>query len=372
MSLQTRLGDFITAVGTDYKNFMTFLTGSAAGSLSGLNTTSQNVKGAINELEARPTGGTPADASETEKGIAELATQAETTTGTDDLRIVTPLKLAQKLTAWAQPLSSNLTDLSGQASTAYGRGFLALANQAGLVALLPNASETAVGLSEIATQAETNTGTDDFRYVTPLKFQTRMAAFAVPLTYLDTDVALAANSDTKVATQKATKAYADSLLDANNAYQYKGAIDASTNPNYPAASAGHTYKISVAGKIGGASGPNVEAGDTITALVDASADGNHATVGANWIIVQTNIDGAVVGPASSTAGNLATFSGTTGKVIQDSGVSVDTDGTMAANSNARVPSQAAVRTYTAANFYTETELGNPETDLAALYATAKA
>lgn len=33
------------------------------------------------------------DASETVKGIAELATQAETDTGTDDTRIVTPLKL---------------------------------------------------------------------------------------------------------------------------------------------------------------------------------------------------------------------------------------------------------------------------------------
>jgi hypothetical protein len=33
-------------------------------------------------------------ASETTSGIAELATQAETNTGTDDLRIVTPLKLA--------------------------------------------------------------------------------------------------------------------------------------------------------------------------------------------------------------------------------------------------------------------------------------
>lgn len=33
-------------------------------------------------------------ASETSQGIAELATQAETDTGTDDLRIVTPLKLA--------------------------------------------------------------------------------------------------------------------------------------------------------------------------------------------------------------------------------------------------------------------------------------
>jgi hypothetical protein len=39
-------------------------------------------------------GTTAAAASETSAGIAELATQAETDTGTDDLRIVTPLKLA--------------------------------------------------------------------------------------------------------------------------------------------------------------------------------------------------------------------------------------------------------------------------------------
>lgn len=39
-------------------------------------------------------------ASETSSGIAELATQAETDAGTDDLRIVTPLKLATS--AWAK------------------------------------------------------------------------------------------------------------------------------------------------------------------------------------------------------------------------------------------------------------------------------
>ena len=38
-------------------------------------------------------------ASETSSGIAEIATQAETDTGTDDLRIVTPLKLATSV--WA-------------------------------------------------------------------------------------------------------------------------------------------------------------------------------------------------------------------------------------------------------------------------------
>jgi len=39
-------------------------------------------------------GGAAAAASESVSGIAELATQAETDAGSDDLRIVTPLKLA--------------------------------------------------------------------------------------------------------------------------------------------------------------------------------------------------------------------------------------------------------------------------------------
>jgi hypothetical protein len=66
----------------------------------------------------------------------------------------------------------------------------------------------------------------------------------------------------------------------------------------------------------------VEVGDTFTCLVDGTSSGNQATVGANWLVMQTNIDGAVIGPASSTANNLPTFSGTTGKGLQDSGVAV--------------------------------------------------
>lgn len=147
------------------------------------------------------------------------------------------------------------------------------------------------------------------------------------------------------ATLVTAQAYSDALLDANNAYVYKGSIDASANPNYPAANAGHTYKISVAGKIGGAAGIVIEAGDTATCIVDASAAGNQATVGANWIIVQTNIDGAVVGPAASTSLNITTFSGATGKVVQDSGVSFDTDTALTANSDAKVSTQKAVKTY---------------------------
>lgn len=47
------------------------------------------------------------------------------------------------------------------------------------------ATEVFAGVAEIATQAETDTGVDDTRFVTPLKFQTRLAAYAQPL---DTDL----------------------------------------------------------------------------------------------------------------------------------------------------------------------------------------
>lgn len=108
-----------------------------------------------------------------------------------------------------------------------------------------------------------------------------------------TDTTLASNSDTIIPSQKAIKAYVDGLIAANDAMVFKGVINASTNPNYPAADAGHTYRISVAGKIGGASGPNVEVGDMLLCTVDATAAGTHATAGANWAIIQTNIDGAL-------------------------------------------------------------------------------
>lgn len=117
----------------------------------------------------------------------------------------------------------------------------------------------------------------------------------------------------------ATQAYADALFAANDALLYKGVINCSANPNYPAADAGHLYRVSVAGKIGGASGTNVEVGDTLICITDSSASGDQATVGANWNLIQSNLDGAVIGPASSTASNIAIFSGTTGKLLADGG-----------------------------------------------------
>lgn len=126
---------------------------------------------------------------------------------------------------------------------------------------------------------------------------------------------------------KASITYVDALIGANDAMVYKGVIDCSANPNYPAADAGHLYKVSVAGKIGGASGPNVEAGDSILCIADSTASGNHATVGASWDIIQVNIDGAVIGPASAVTARIATFNGTSGKLIQDGGATIASLGT---------------------------------------------
>lgn len=88
------------------------------------------------------------------------------------------------------------------------------------------------------------------------------------------------------------KNYIDSLISANDAMVYKGAINCSASPNYPAGDAGWTWRVSAAGKIGGASGINVETGDLIICHTD-NAGGTHATVGTNFNIIQVNLDGAI-------------------------------------------------------------------------------
>ena len=117
------------------------------------------------------------------------------------------------------------------------------------------------------------------------------------------------STDSEVPSAAAVYAAINSGIATNDAMIFKGVIDASTNPNYPAADKGWTYKISVAGKIGGVSGVVVEAGDTIICSVDASPAGNHATVGANWGILQTNIDGAVTTGGAIAQGALVIGAG---------------------------------------------------------------
>ena len=81
MSLQTRLGDLITAVGTDYKQIVTWITGSSSGDLTGLDTTDKSsIVAAINEAYAAVSGGGVTNLDETLSATNVIITSD---TGTD-------------------------------------------------------------------------------------------------------------------------------------------------------------------------------------------------------------------------------------------------------------------------------------------------
>lgn len=161
-------------------------------------------------------------ATETRRGLAEIATQTETNAGTDDSTIITPKKLearrATETMAGIAPVvkSGGVAPTTGSRDTAgtliYDfadhsnivtpkvlREFKSNELQPGIVYLATEtevidgnaalagypvvvtpqtlhkktATESRHGLTETATQAETNAGTDDFRYITPKKLAGR-------------------------------------------------------------------------------------------------------------------------------------------------------------------------------------------------------
>ena len=143
---------------------------SAVSYLGSTNLAAGDVEGALDELDTEKvaitrtisttaplTGGgdlsanrtlAVSSASDTAQGVVELATDAETQTGTDTVRAITPANLSAR-----------------------------------------SATETRTGVAEIATQAETNAGTDDARIVTPLKARTANdARYVLGTDYEDADV----------------------------------------------------------------------------------------------------------------------------------------------------------------------------------------
>ena len=133
--------------------------------------------------------------------------------------------------------------------------------------------------------------------------------------------AMGSNSATKVPTQQSVKAYVDANLAANDAMIFKGTIGTGGTLTLAAFNAlvvydaGWSYKVITAGTYKGVVS---EIGDLFIATVDRASLG----VNADWTVVQANLDGAVIGPASAGSGNVATFDGTSGKLIQDSGLTL--------------------------------------------------
>lgn len=116
-------------------------------------------------------------ATEIAAGLAELATQAEADAGTDDARIVTPLKLANATSLLqATETQKGALEIATQAEVDAGTDNTRAVTPAGFEGRA--ASETLSGHVELATQAETDAGTDDVRAVTPLKLATSPFASA--------------------------------------------------------------------------------------------------------------------------------------------------------------------------------------------------
>jgi len=157
-----------------------------------------------------------------------------------------------------------------------------------------------------------------------------VAALATkPTASLDTDGTLAANSNTRVPSQAAVVTYISAMV--AGLLDFKGNTDCSTNPNYPAALKGDAYVVSVAGKIGGASGEVVEIGDVYIASAD-NAGGTEASVGTSWFVLQANITGITATGlslmrAASAAAALAAIGGIGGTVGTTDNAIPRSDGT---------------------------------------------
>lgn len=120
-----------------------------------------------------------------------------------------------------------------------------------------------------------------------------------------------------------TKQYVDNklnaLLGANDALVFKGIIDGEHPLPTTGYEVGHTYRVNTVGTY---AGQKCEQGDLIICIADALS-----TSTPHWTVAQTNIDGAVIGPNTSTVNAVPTFANETGKVIKDnSAVTIDDTG----------------------------------------------
>ena len=118
-------------------------------------------------------------------------------------------------------------------------------------------------------------------------------------------------------TQIATTAFVQSAFKANDSMMYKGTIGSSgaTVTALPAThNPGWTYKVKTDGTY---AGQKCEIGD----MIICEKAGTTAS-DSDWTVIQSNVDGAVTGPASATDAHVAVFDGTSGKVIKDSGFTI--------------------------------------------------
>ena len=179
----------------------------------------------------------------------------------------------------------------------------------------------------------------------------------MPLSYLDVDGALSANSDVKVASQKATKTYVDGQVaniqgQITSGMVYKGTFSGSQTiaaQGITAIQKGWFWKVTVAGTTSGVntpSNPGVNIGDMVIANVTKSSgitaadfdgiDNTESTDIVKLTATQT-LTNKTIDAGQNTIGNI--------DIANFKSAVIDADGTLSANSDAKLPTQKATKTY---------------------------
>ena len=205
----------------------------------------------------------------------------------------------EKNLAGALLSANNLSDIGNAATALSNLGAAAashthaIADTTGLQTALDGKAST----SHTHAQSDVTNLTTDLAAKAPLASPTFTGTPLVPTASGGTNTTQAAST---AFVQAAVSAAVAGLL------EFKSDQDCSANPNYPAAAKGDVYYVSVAGKIGGASGKSVDIGDAIVCKAD-NAGGTEASVGTSWFVLEKNLAGALLSANNlSDIGNAAT------------------------------------------------------------------
>jgi len=139
-------------------------------------------------------------------------------------------------------------------------------------------------------------------------------------------------------TQIATTEFVNNTLSYVNAMRFKGTLGTGgTITALPAShEAGDTYRVITPGTW---AGKYCEEGTLIICVKDGTVASND-----DWTSVETNEDGAVIGPSTATNDGIVLFSGNTGRIIKNSSKTLTTTAPSTDSDDTTIPTSKAVWT----------------------------
>lgn len=393
MSFVTNVQNLATRISSEVKALRTLINGNAADNSALTTTAKANLVAAINEVNAKPTGGaesldTLTDATITTPAAGHvLRYNGDATTpqwvnvlGTSYFEVAGAAATAKsEAIAASQPVDPDLTAIAALSTTTYGRAFLALLDQAGLMALVRTSSEAATGVVELATAAETTTGTDATRAVHPagLKVELDKKANAAGLGYFATGTDAANLTGTvpsaslpPLAITKVNIVTSQAAMLALTAEEGDIAKRTDTGRTYflaasPATTLANWVEVtasgdvtSVAGRVGAVTLTKTDVG---LANVDNTSDANKpvSTATQTALDAKQPLDGALT--------SLAGLTYVADRMPYSIGADSFALATLTAFARTLLDDADAVTARGTLDVYSKTEIGNPETDFVATF-----